>query len=158
MFKSAVIASVCAIGISAVNLDIEAELSASVDSHKKRRYFNPGPRLIVVDQGPNYPPPPPPRPRTPTPRVIRRVQRPVCQSLPDQPPSTTVDTTVATAMAAPSTVATAMAATAMVAMDMAPPSTAEATAMAKDTVAMATTEHEARSRTTFDQLICRWQT
>ena len=82
MFKSAVIASVCAIGISAVNLDIEAELSASVDSHKKRRYFNPGPRLIVVDQGPNYPPPPPPRPRTPTPRVIRRVQRPVYQPVP----------------------------------------------------------------------------
>ena len=74
MFKSAIVASVCAIGISATLIDNEMELSASVDSHKKRRYYNPGPRLIVVDQGPNYPPPPPPRAPTPRPRrVVRRV-------------------------------------------------------------------------------------
>ena len=78
MFKSAIIASVCAIGVSATYADIDMGLSASVDSHKKRYYGPPpGPRLVVVDQGPEYyPPPPPPREPTPEPqRVVRRVVR-----------------------------------------------------------------------------------
>ena len=72
IFKSAIIASVCAIGIQAAYIDIDA----SAGSHSKYRGPPPGPRLIVVDQGPNYPPPPPPRARTPPPRrVVRQVVR-----------------------------------------------------------------------------------
>ena len=46
MFKSAILASVVAIGVKAIDMEIEADISASADSHNK--YRGPPPRQPVI--------------------------------------------------------------------------------------------------------------